>query len=907
MNLNQINPKLNEGSIDIDSLLYTLLSSNKTDFQESVLELEQLIESFDFEEYFTFIKASINKESDSDLFIDNINKAYLAYFILNQKLLNIIELYNQLSSYEEAKIKAIQRIESQIINKLSTIDSYRGIYKFFIKESFPFTTSLETKFISLPIDIIKDVAFNKHQITTNSTGTIIGDFSIQSYNEKAILDVEFFFPEDSIINGLLIDFNPNQETPIFIDSIISNNDQLLPIKENIIENELIVFLPSQTNKLIIRFSSQFNNNQLSSILIDNISFKKIKYSKNQELLSEKFTINNSPSSVVSYIDYLGLKDLSNITLKVSLNGSEFINADQNISVSNIKEMVYKLNIERNDSVFSSISSYDNKTEYEYAFQQSSLSKNKFPNNLILTEKILNNNINLYYPKIYRLSYKDNGLLLGRGIGLETRLELPFELTYEELVKASIKIDGAEWSYTDTLSTSGPTDLHWTIDKNSYRYIVFGDNTNGQSPSDQSYIYLSLPLEPISLEKIDEGYVAYLKHTHDPDPANIKLYSVNESVVSSRFILPKSNKVIQLPYKNIVVDSEKITEKYNSGSFVSTYTLRDKKTFVDGSSELINDGDYSIDYTNGRIYSYTLTPLTTYIVINFSYYPIEEYNTIINTLNDNRIFVKDEDLKVKSYTDLVTSSHENSTRLGLDGITESTVQTPTSSSNTFYLSRNSIIKGTVNAYSLFNNADDYLPEEIDYINGVDEFYNLINVKAERLTDISGSGLVTFTLNGGSNYYKPLGITFSDNTIFATEQASSSTVNVAGEWHISDSGVVTVYLASGMSDVTCSYHYKNDLFTPTNKYSIDYKNSILYSLDNFKASGYVTYQCGNYYIGYDIVEKVTNYEIVDNIVVIKEEPKYNNIKISYPTGLKKQSIETLKDYYSPLIKFIEFRFT
>lgn len=145
-------------------------------------------------------------------------------------------------------------------------------------------------------------------------------------------------------------------------------------------------------------------------------------------------------------------------------------------------------------------------------------------------------------------------------------------------------------------------------------LIFGNRDTGTStgagriPPAGSLIGFTLKEERLSLSSTAPFY-ADLIFASDGDKDNIKIYRYDDLATPSTPIkLRPGSKVTRLPHQLIQgshTDSTVVITEAESGMSVVFNT---EVEFVDGSSELAS-GQYSIDYTNGVIYSYTAIPST----------------------------------------------------------------------------------------------------------------------------------------------------------------------------------------------------------------------------------------------------------------------------------------------------------
>ena len=180
------------------------------------------------------------------------------------------------------------------------------------------------------------------------------------------------------------------------------------------------------------------------------------------------------------------------------------------------------------------------------------------------------------------------------------------------------------------------------------------------------------------------------------------------------------------------------------------------------------------------------------------------------------------------------------------------------------------------------------------------------------EASGGGLVIFQLSAGTKWYEPFKVIFSDATTFATESSNPTTV---GEYSIDSAGIVTVFIGIGQTLAAGSdlfYYYQDPEADPTNKFSIDYSKGILYSFTDLVTTAEIKYKSACYKTAYDISEEIYeySYNADQNTVSVRTEGlrSINNlVKVVWTEAPVDIRIDELKEFFSPIISVLAFRFT
>jgi hypothetical protein len=251
----------------------------------------------------------------------------------------------------------------------------------------------------------------------------------------------------------------------------------------------------------------------------------------------------------------------------------------------------------------------------------------------------------------------------------------------------------------------------------------------------------------------------------------------------------------------------------------------------------------------------------------------------------------------------------------------------------------VVRGTVKLdNSLFD--DNVKPIEIKFVNGEDEFSNINKINGEVLSFTSAGGnLYTAQLSQidptnnklliGSVAFAAVRST-TDATASESQfnlTAASSTPASNGQWTVSSTGLVTLYLDTGAPNThTANYRVQNTDpgLDTSGMYSIDYDNATVYFADPINADGNATYEVSAYSCFYNIAQTVQLNDI-DSISAESKKItftssfgmkflKQDTIQKARPQILKifyeyykriTESLEDLEPYFSPICKDLAFR--
>ena len=924
--------------------------------------LTDLVESavIDIQNFFETQAVSIRDRAISEELTETISSMYLYAYLISKLLDDMYNEHQKIAGFENSKLNDLTKITSSIKQKLSSLGLISGDTKYVYVESFNTQESISVKSntlravagtLTLPVENTNDIAIRSYSIGSGSVGSLgssdpsneanpdltsflSGDIlqweELEGSSAKLVLEIDL--SKEEIVNQLLIRFAPiEQVSAAMIESIrcFSKGKKIELLNEPVEINPAdvaIPFYPIKTSKIFVTITQTngyefiVSNNETiyrKVIAIDELKLQLTKYSQEAAIESKKIPIPVNPNSCEASIDIATTNDnLFSIDLLYSLDeGLSWLSSATIGAALSVDSLYWKVLVSRNDGAFiQNSSAHEAEIEYEYAYQLEFTSGLKSPSSFALKKKAINENVTVIQPRVLRKGGRYRELKIGEGSGVSTRIKLPVEVRSRLAKDAYLRVNGKRWSYVNTLTGQAATAEVWTLDKDNYRYVVFGDDVTGASPPDKSIITFSLDLEETQFEQVNDGYLGKFDYLFDPDKDNIHIIYVSESEASSKVILERGEDTHYLPYGNIVADSIVITEKTSSGSAYGSPIASTEVSFNSGDFTLAS-GQYTVDYQNGIIYLFEEIPNDDVMSVAFRYYPTKtidnsKFKVVIEDSVPTGILVDRDSFPAKTITDNIGSNLQRLTPSGL--VSYAPFNVGNIGDNHFVMSRRHPIRNTVNASELFSNTETTPPEEVEYIDGHTEFLGLIKVQSEKTSTIAGPNVVSFVVRGGANYYGALGIYFDDDTVFATEV--SGVPASQGQWSVNTTtGTVSVHVGSGslVAGINYTYYYRDNSFETTNKFSVNYKRGVLHSISTFKSGGSLTYKTGNFFVGYDIATLVEDFSFDKNssILEIKTENNFdhsNLIKIIYPIKVVDTNIEDLKDYYSPIIKAFTFRF-
>jgi len=560
-----------------------------------------------------------------------------------------------------------------------------------------------------------------------------------------------------------------------------------------------------------------------------------------------------------------------------------------ITSAPVNSIRYKINLKRNDTKFSSTSSVLSETKSELA--ETFNVSDKAPLRLDLTEAPIPSSILLLDPMFGSVGNDSRKKLIGLASGeANQKFTLPwinFDRDSEQIL-----VGGSVWSRVADLSSAAATATVYAMNYETGEF-VFGDGTNGKLPVNGSKIEVNFISERIW---INSNLIADLNFHTDADKSNFIVYRIGKVETVTAEVLKKGAAIHRLEHSNLVEDSEWVDDTVLT-------TMTDKKTYVDGSSELLDSGDYSINYSAGIVYTYTPMDADSVSYFSYSYIPRTK-------LDDSGwdFYSEAETYGVKKQISMSQDAYQTESIVGELAI--------------LGVKTNQFAYTNIEPGSIVITEDEAgggrLTEEVAFVDGISELSKLIQVGDETIEE----GVTSFQLKALAT----TGITleseprpeFSDKVVFdpALELTWGTTLTAPGEYAIQySSGQVLVFTAVD-ADTTVSYYYSDNSVTMDGKYSVDYENGILYSYDQIYENTFVDYEYSNYEVVYNIArlisrEKyyydaeansivVNDNEVIDSIAQVRETGSKLIFKVLYEYVKKEEgSLSELEPYYTPFV--------
>lgn len=171
----------------------------------------------------------------------------------------------------------------------------------------------------------------------------------------------------------------------------------------------------------------------------------------------------------------------------------------------------------------------------------------------------------------------------------------------------VRINNENWTRVQDITASNGTDKVYEFDYLN-NIIKFGDGVTGKQVDGD--VYFGLERERVQISQ-DSPRRIVSSFDIDGVPETTTVYRLGDSITKTGHLLPKAARVMRLNLTDI--DSVTITADVAGA-------MTNEKTFINGSTELIASGDYSVDYLKGFIYTYIETSEDSDTLIDIGYRP-----------------------------------------------------------------------------------------------------------------------------------------------------------------------------------------------------------------------------------------------------------------------------------------------
>lgn len=563
-----------------------------------------------------------------------------------------------------------------------------------------------------------------------------------------------------------------------------------------------------------------------------------------------------------------------------------------LTKSKVDFIRYKIALERNDENFSTTSSLLSKSKVDIS--ETFNVSDKAPLFMDLAHSPITSTIVVLDPIFGSVGNSARRKTIGVSSGEQSQqVNMPWKNIDTDTEE--IWVGGSLWTRVASFTGAGQYDKVYRLDYVN-GIIYFGDGTNGKIPEKESRIEMNFLSERLNLSS---RRIAKLNFWSDGDKENIIVKRIYSDSNEYGDVLKKGATIHRLKHADIIADSELI---YESGSSFTT-----KVAYVDGISELTVPGEYSINFKDGIMYSYSPTELATESSISYTYTPKKQLSS------DDWDFYSSADgaNNMKNEIQIKEPAY----------ITEQIVDEPvTQSVRAFSFSKTNIEPGSVKIKELKDGGNPLgrLTKEVAFVDGVSELSNREQIKEESIP----SGGTSFQFNMASTegialVQDPRPV-FSDKSVFDPNKELNfpNLPTATGEYMIDyTTGDVTTFDAI-QNNSTVSYYYSDNSVNIGGNYSIDYENGILYSYDSIYTGTTASYSFSNYEIIYSIARLIESdkyyYDTSLNSIVINDNEVISGIISTRDTSVNRifkvsysyideeiGSISELKEFYTPFV--------
>jgi hypothetical protein len=704
------------------------------------------------------------------------------------------------------------------------------------------------------------------------------------------------------------------------------------------------------------------------IAIKSISAARHKYAPSGGISSKAFDLPEGLYAAESSSRiFPNINNLYSAKLDLSVDNGESWNLDifgfENSETSNTVTMdglgtqgFWRLLLQRDNEAFKNIASYtDQEIPTTLKVASSLVSPAISPARIALEDKPYNKKVGAYQPRILRCSDDDRekiqifisptGTEPGEGFVVPLPIELDeegYNIDPDNLVvyggnrELYSHEDGAGTTYDYFAITqgTGTTDRIWALGPNWKNIAV-------QMLRPGVPVYWRMPAEQVQIEQRSDGYYVPLKNKFDPDKKRINIKGLSPYSATTSETLSPSKYRFSLKYGKIVEDSFKIGSD-TSLVFTELSTRAEVLAARSAGGGAPDTIQYYLDATNGKLYFDRKIgevhggPALVKVVYDHVEPKIlkdEDYKIWVEDGIDLKgLVISPDKLECKDCEFKITSTPVYHDIIDINTGSKREMVPLFTSGKAIDLPYDYIVKYSISVdATLFGRSSDFpAPTEMEYADGITEFLGLINMDQEATVEMNadGLGIVQFKLAAGSAWYKPLGIEFLDADVFKVEEGNVDWISDVGDYYVADDGVVSVKVGSSAEDVLIGgikymYSYVDPTHDSANLFSVDYELGILYGSEDIRRgtitigdyeydSPVVRFKVARYKAEYDIVRDIDSYsyDSGSNIVAINTENILKRInkrvKVFYAIPDDFIPLRDMKDFFSPLISNISFRF-
>ena len=455
----------------------------------------------------------------------------------------------------------------------------------------------------------------------------------------------------------------------------------------------------------------------------------------------------------------------------------------------VKSLRVKAVMTREDDNFEEGSSTFNKTIVTTSEVQQVPQAEPFV--LDLLNAPVDGSISLVDPLFGSRGLEDSPYIIGHAIdGLSTRkFRLPFTMLPRPLKKVLDTLTGKwhteatpaeEWIHVEIagerwLQTNVPIDTLVPVAMITQRVytldilrgiLEFGNGENSRPPGPTEPVSLFFEPEQIFPNEIENVHEAKLDFATSSNKDDM-IIERRDEIRDATEVLPRKATIIRLENDNIT-DISNIETTVSGIIFDVTGTGGNKVTFLNGSDELINPEDWSIDNEHATIYLNAVTPDDSDKSVSYQYQPIQtltqdQWDFATGDITRDSVSIKESAWKTREVKDMDIPVSTGVTVMDLSDLS---------------VEKGTLILITTVSGVVITQDDPENPfqKEVDFINGSQELGGeVVRTKEtipKNLTS-AGSGLASFELNENITVESPSipaekAALFSNSTIFVEEK-------------------------------------------------------------------------------------------------------------------------------------------
>lgn len=886
------------------------------------------------------IKRIKQKQAALDLWDDSFVK-----YAFSEKFYNYDQIDYSLISGNKMNLETKQGVltlpiesESKVTIKSASIQSGNGN---------PGNSDLEVEYSSLSLRNILDGKKNTwFEYERLDEGPVKLKLSIELEAESIVNYIEMFpyFSDGTFeIKDISFSGNSRDYTSIKNLSVVESDSYYIPKQVSGGEIWNINFLPIKCKTITIDLESSFTGyikaemngrvveRKRYSVGLKEVVVKKIKYAEKGSVNSKAIDlIENVYAGEYSYRKIPQNESLYSCKMDVSTNNGKSWDSNETFLIEDEGVLRYKLIVERNGDAFATSSSYLEAVEkVDLRNKKKMCSKKISPNIISINEKTTEDDI---------FVYQDSGLIRSnkrseaKTVYTHRRAKGNFSFinSSRNTIKVFLKLDLTDYNvigsdievYVDDElfgEISDYEDLNedentYYID-NDFSHLVFSRERIERN----SIVKIKAKPEELNFFKKEKKYYARFSNFFNPNKSGIDIECLSGKRRKVVQTVKKNKSLIKLDVRG--VDRESI--KFLNVEGISFSAVAEKREVREESGSI----KFNVNERKGLVH---LPKVNLEKSVKLEY----EVNEIFN-VEDYKYEVWFENGEPKGIIIderfLISEDVEEEIRLTLNSQPKYSLRENRSYSREDYFKNNrrvftlknsNIIGGTVRVtpgvFGLKESEEIY-PSEVSFIDGESEFLNLKKITSEKTNSIKSDtfGKVEFKLAAGAKYYSKLGLTFEGGSLTNQVNSISSIINI-GDYFVDSNGLVTGKIGIDEyleEEINMEYYYSEPDDEKRYQFSIDYPNGILY-LSEFISSNSslekkVFYKTSSYTAGYQIVDKIKNFKYNKEAKRIEVDAeslsdKSNTLNVAYLVRSSEVSLEELKEYFTPFIDKIDFRF-